>query len=176
MRGPRVPVARDRMEDQVRVRVSVCVAFMLALSMTSGCARRMNPETEWSNVKSTIDQFTRVFEAEDTSLFSRIMAHDPDMVTFGTDSVEHWVGWEKLKQGVQEQLAAVDSIKLTVTDQTIKIHSSGTVAWFSEFVDWDLKAGGQPVHIAGSRITGVLEKRDGNWVIVQFHASVPVSG
>jgi len=26
------------------------------------------------------------------------------------------------------------------------------------------------------RVTGVLEKRDGNWVFVQFHISAPISG
>ena len=57
----------------------------------------------------------------------------------------------------------------------MKVGPSRDVAWFSEVADWDLTAEGKPVHIAGSRITGVLEKRQGNWLIVQFHTSVPVA-
>jgi ketosteroid isomerase-like protein len=80
-----------------------------------------------------------------------------------------------LKESLTKQFASFEKTKLTVKDQVIKVNPSGNVAWFSEVVDWDIVAQAQPTHIEGSRITGVLEKRNGNWVIVQFHISVPVS-
>jgi len=158
----------------VRFRAWVCSAIMMPMAI--GCAQRSNPGAEQANVKSTIDRLVRAFEAKDTTLVPQIFAHDPDMVSFGTDAAEHWVGWDALRQNVDQEIAAYEDTKITIRDQTIKVHPSGQIAWFSEIADWDLKAGGKPVHITGTRITGVLEKRDGNWVIVQFHGSVPVSG
>ena len=50
------------------------------------------------------------------------------------------------------------------------------MAWFSELLDWQVTAGGERVALEGMRFTGVLEKRNGNWMIVQMHVSVPVAG
>lgn len=88
--------------------------------------------------------------------------------------MEHWVGWEELKRGVEQQFAAVDSVRAAVSGQIIKIDPSGNVAWFAEFVDWDLSAGGQTMHLGGYRFTGVLEKRDGNWVAYWPQLAPPV--
>ena len=98
------------------------------------------------------------------------------MVNSGTDTAERWVGYTALKEAVQKQFDAFESTKMTVRDQVIKVHKSGEAAWFSEIADWNVIAMEDTIEIKDSRFTGVLEKRDGNWVIVQFHASVPVSG
>jgi len=109
-------------------------------------------------------------------LLLRIMAHDADMVNYGSDAAEHFVGWEALKESLERMLPSLENIKITVRNQVIKVHPSGNLAWFSQVWDWDLVIEGQPVHSAGQRLTGVLEKRNDNWVFVQFHNSVPVSG
>ncbi len=140
----------------------------------SACAQQVDLEAEKVKVKIVIDQFTQVWEKEDLELFSRIMAHDADMVNFGSDAPEHFVGWEALKAAVEEMFPAFENTKIAVKDQVIKVHPSGQVAWFSQIWDWDLAVGGQPVRLEGCRFTGVLEKRNGNWVFVQFHNSVPV--
>lgn len=113
---------------------------------------------------------------EDLELLSKIMAHDADMENLGTDAVKRWVGWEALKESIQKQFDSFEDSKISLKDQVIKVHNSGNVAWFSEVTEWSLVAQGQQVRIEGFRFTGVLEKRNSNRVIVQFHASVPVSG
>jgi len=59
-----------------------------------------------------------------------------------------------------------------VRDLRIKVSGSGDVAWFFAMVDdlweWDGKPGGD----RDIRWTGVLEKRNGKWAIVQEHGSV----
>ena len=142
----------------------------------SACTQKVDLEAEKAQVKTVVDQLEQLFETEDMDLFSRIYAHDSDMVIFGTDAAERFVGWEAVKESFQQSFASFENTKLTVKDQVIKVHQSGEVAWFSEIMDWDLVAQGQPVTIQGTRLTGVLEKRNGNWVIVQVHASVPVAG
>lgn len=130
--------------------------------------------TEKTSVKKVIDQFAEFWQTHDMEVFSKIMAHDGDMVNYGSDTSEHFIGWKDLKDSVEKMLPSLQDTKITVQDQVIRIVSEGNVAWFSEVWDWNLKMGGNPVQINGQRLTGVLENRNGNWVIVQFHNSVPV--
>ena len=140
-----------------------------------GCNPKVDIEAERTKANTVVNQMIQALETQDMKLFAKITAHDSDMVNFGTDAAERWVGWNALEESLEQQFASFDKTKLAVKDQVIKINSSGNVAWFSEIVDWNLIAQGQPTHINGSRITGVLENRNGTWLIVQFHVSVPVS-
>ncbi|MBI2617541.1 nuclear transport factor 2 family protein [Candidatus Gottesmanbacteria bacterium] len=133
-------------------------------------------EAEKAKVKSVIDQFQQIWETKDMELLSKIIAHDAEMVNFGTDAFEHFVGWEALKKAVEKMLPSFENIKIAVRNQVVKVHPSRNVAWFSQVWDWGLMVEGKPVHSEGQRFTGVLEKRNGKWVFVQFHNSVPVSG
>ena len=150
-------------------------AITVCLSLNNCTQQRtVNSDAERTKVKSVVDDFKNFWETEDMNLFSKIMAHDADMVNYGTDANEIFVGWNALKDSISQILPAIDKTKITVRNQVIKVDADGNAAWFSEIWDWDLMFGGQPAQIPNQRLTGVLEKRDGNWVIVQFHNSVPV--
>ena len=167
---------------KINIRLIGGIGILFAVSSLVACGtiihgtkQKVDIEVEKARVKSVVDQFEQFWETEDMRLFSRIIAHDADMVNYGTDAAEHFVGWEALKESVEKMLPSFENTKLTAKDQVIKVHPSGNMAWFSEVVDWDGVAEGKPVRI-GFRLTGVLEKRNDNWVFVQFHASVPVAG
>ena len=74
------------------------------------------------------------------------------------------------------QFASYEDTEVTTRDQVIRVNSGGEAAWFSEVIDMNLTAGGEAVEVPGMRFTGVLEKRNGTWVIVQIHASMGVAG
>ncbi len=93
---------------------------------------------------------------------------------FGTSAGERIVGWNALKEMMQKQFETTETTNISISDQVIKLHDSGKVAWFSEIMDWEIVAGDQQVKLEGLRVTGVLEKREGNWVYVQLHYSIPV--
>lgn len=127
-------------------------------------------------VNSALDQMIQAYETENVELFSKIWAHDPDMVILGTDAAERFVGYESVENSMKKQFESYEETKVTSRERIIKVHKSGEVAWFSELWDVKGKAQDQPYALEGMRVTGVLEKRNGNWVTVQWHASVPVSG
>jgi len=160
----------------MRIRISSLLILILILALTTQCANEVDVEAEKSELKKVIDQFTQTLVNEDIETFSRIMAHDDDMVTFGTDAAEHWIGWEPLKEDVQKMFDSADYSKISIREQVIKISKSGDVAWFSEILDFQVEVQGEQVNNPGIRFTGVLEKREGNWIIVQFHNSMPVAG
>ncbi len=130
---------------------------------------------EKNNVKKTVDEFALFWETHNMELLSKIMAHDPDIVNFGSDASEHFIGWNMFKEAVEKMLPSLQETKISVSDQVIKMAPSGDVAWFSEIWNWDLKINNEPVQMYGQRLTGVLEKRNGKWVFVQFHNSVPAA-
>ncbi len=124
-------------------------------------------------VNALLDQYETVLETNNMELLSSITAHDADMVNFGTSADERVVGWEALSQLMQAQFDATESSEVTVKDRVIKVHEEGKVAWYSEINDWVVTMNGEEMTLNGFRVTGVLEKRDGKWLIVQLHFSVP---
>ncbi len=140
--------------------------FASAYCGISGCNQRADIGTEKANVKKVVDQFAQFWETEDMELLSIIMSHDADMVNYGSDADEIFVGWDDFRESVEKMLPALENTRIKVRDQVIKVHTSGNVAWFSEIWDWTLTAGGNPVQVENQRLTGVLEKRNGSWIFV----------
>jgi uncharacterized protein (TIGR02246 family) len=142
----------------------------------NSCSQKQtaNTDAERTKVKSVVDNFKNIWETEDMNLVSKIIAHDSDIVIYGTDANENFVGWEAVKGYFSHMFPVIEKTKLRVRNQIIKVAADGNAAWFSETLDWDLMFGGQPAQLPNTRLTGVLEKRDGNWVIVQIHNSIPV--
>jgi ketosteroid isomerase-like protein len=110
---------------------------------------------------------------KDFDLFFSTIADDSDFVSvtpynrvkFGVEAVKQdtsfW-GDPRFK-----------AIRHEIHDLKIGFSRSGEVAWFYGLLDdineWD----GQPANWEKVRWTGVLEKRDGNWRVVQQHFSWP---
>ena len=152
---------------------ALSATLLLAPAAFAASHTEMNAE---AGAKAVVDEFNKIFESEDMAAFDRIFAHDADAVSFGTDAAERFVGFDALRKSVTSQFASFEGSKLAVRDEVVKVSRGGDAAWFSEVVDWDTKAGGEAVSLKGCRFTGVLEKRDGAWKVVQFHASMPVQG
>ena len=123
-----------------------------------------------------VNQFGQMWESEDMSLVDRIFTQGSDLMVFGTDAAEIWVGFDTFKTSLEDQFVAYEDTEVTTRDQVVSVHPSGETAWFRELADWHVTVEGERMEVNGLRITGVLEKRDGAWVIVQMHISVPVSG
>lgn len=153
--------------------VVICLTTMI-LVMAIACTKLKNQEKEKGAVAELLNKFTLGFETKNLELLSEIFSHDEDMVNFGTDADEVWIGWEPLKKSFQKQFAAYDKIKIAFDKTSIKIHSTGTIAWFSTFMSVDITSHEQPFHYDGMRMTGVAEKRNGVWIFVQRHVALPV--
>jgi len=152
----------------------ILFSLVVALLAVSACAQKVDIEAEEAQVQSVLDQVVQANEAEDMALMAKITAQDEDIVQFGGAENQRFVGWEAFKEAMEKQFAGVENMKVSLRDQVITVHHSGSVAWFSEIMDLDCLMQNKPVSLKGMRYTGVMEKRDGIWVIVQGHLSVPV--
>lgn len=131
---------------------------------------------EQVEVKEVVDRFGRMWEDEDMVTFDEVIARDSNMVIIGTDTAEYIVGYESFRALREQQYASFDNVDFHVTDQHIGVSSNGMAAWFTERFDLYTVAEGRSITLKNLRLSGVLEKRDGTWKIVQLHTSVPVAG
>ena len=107
-------------------------------------------------------------------LFS-IMAQDEDFFIFHPDSRSTIVGFEAFKK-LGERVWMKEEFKATdyaIKDLRLKFAELGNAAWYSCMLDDHAEWNGKPTGWDNCRWTGTLEKRGGQWVIVQMHFSFP---
>jgi ketosteroid isomerase-like protein len=140
-------------------------------SRDSEMAFDRSAETE--AVTATINNVIGWAVTKDFELFFGTIAGDSDYISV--------TPYDRVKIGVAE--IAADSafwadprfkaIRHEINDLKIVFSRSGDVAWFYGLLDdineWD----GQPANWEKIRWTGVLEKREGKWRVVQQHFSWP---
>ncbi len=133
-----------------------------------------------ANEKAVIEQIIRdsILWAltKDVEMQKDTMAHDADLLIIWTGSTHITRGWKEHETSFETWLdPRFEAVRTEVRDLEVHISRSGDVAWYfadlDDVVSWEGKASkfGE-----GLRWTGVLEKRDGHWVIVQMHASLAV--
>ena len=130
-------------------------------------------EGEKAKIKTVVESSIGWALEKDWDMLYSAVAHDPEFFIFHPDSASTIVGFDAFKAHV-ERLFKNDHFKAThfeTKDLRINLSRSGEVAWYScyldDFGEWD----GQPFGWENCRWTGVLEKRDGDWVICQMHFS-----
>lgn len=133
----------------------------------------VNIETEKTAVKSILDKYVESIENADMRLYEKNVAHDSTMVNFGAMGIPI-IGWNALKQVIENQNAALSQTKINVSNLNIHIQENANLAWATCL--WELKAimVDKPITLP-VRCTWVLEKRQSGWVIVHFHKSVAMS-
>lgn len=133
----------------------------------------MNNQTDV--VRSVIDDFFTAMDEQNLDTLSEITAHDAEMVNIGTDSEEYWKGWEALKKDTIAMFQKMKSYQVRRRKEVINISSTGTVAWFTFIMDSEVETEDDKYTTKNARFSGVMEKRDGQWMFVQSHLSVPLS-
>jgi hypothetical protein len=146
----------------------VCI---LILSCSKGPQR--NPAQDRKEIARVVgNSITWALDKNSDLLFSSV-AQDSSFFIFHPDSASTIVGFDAFKKMVNDFFMQ-DGFKATgsaIRDMRIDISRSGSVAWYSAILDDFGEWNGKPTAWRNTRWTGVLEKRDGKWVIVQMHFS-----
>ena len=142
----------------------------ITLMLITACQLKVNQEVEKKKIKAVLDSYITSIETEDIDLYAKVLAHDQDMVNFGT-SEPPIVGWDTLKKAIEDQNSALSQTKITASDLSIHISKDGNFAWATDLWDFRAMMADQAIEIP-IRCSWILEKRDGQWVVVHFHKSV----
>jgi ketosteroid isomerase-like protein len=154
----------------------VILTVLLLLAFT-GCAPKADVQADKAAVRAIVDSLMIATQTNNLDIFARIFSHDADNVFFGTDSAEHFVGYESLIDATKRNFASVEpGSQMPLRDVVVGVSKGGNAAWVSYLCDYKGKSQGQLFAFSGLRATLVLEKQNSKWSIVHMHGSVPVSG
>lgn len=110
---------------------------------------------------------------KDRELLESVISHDEDLFMFNPDSRNTVRGWNMFTQAFDIWMdPRFEATRFEMRDVRISISRAGDVAWYSAVIDdcgtWE----GREFCWTDARWTGVLEKREGKWIIVQMHISI----
>ena len=110
---------------------------------------------------------------KDTGLLFQCFAHDSELFWFTPRDDGTTRGFEAFAHTTENFFMQPEfkAIGYEIRDLHITLSRSGNVAWYRARLDDFNQWKGQPANWDDVRWTGVLEKRDGRWVIVQMHFS-----
>lgn len=151
-----------------RVTGLLIVSIIIANSCTTNCRNG-----ELQEVEKTINNVFGWAVEKDFNLFYSSIANDSNFISV-TPGNRVKFGFNEVKKdssfwGSPDFKALSHEIK----DLKITFSKHGDVAWFFCYVNDYNTWKGEPANWENVRWTGVLEKRDGKWKVVQQHFSWP---
>lgn len=150
----------------------VALLSLFVILVISTCAQpAVDIEAETVAINALLEEYAKSIEAENMQTYAKLVAHDATMVNFGGFG-RSIVGWDALKKVMEGQNEMLSETMIEVSGLQIHVSADGKLAWATCL--WDLKAmmAENPVALP-IRCTWVLEKREGGWIIVHFHKSMP---
>ncbi len=151
------------------------VILVSALMVTGASAVGVEAEKEKDQVIKTIETSIKwCFPDKSRERLYGSVVQDSTYFMFQPDSRSTIRGFESFRE-FSERVFMVDECQpegSTIKDLRVVISRSGDVAWFSCLLDDWGEWAGTPWSWKDTRWTGVLQKIDGRWVMMQQHFSM----
>ncbi len=150
--------------------IPICLALGALLCPTTSA------KATQANEKAVIEKNIRASIGwaltKDRPLLESVLAHDDHLFMFQPDSKSTIAGWDQFAKQFDFWMdPRFKATKFDIRELRINLSRSGDIAWWSCILDdlgeWD----GKPIGWKDTRWTGVIEKRDRKWIIVQMHFS-----
>ena len=151
------------------------ILLIILVLITAACYNKREEKTDYSKdlilIKQVINNSIGWAQNKDLNLLYSVIANDTAFLEIHPDN--------SIVRGISEFKESekfwmnpdFKAIRYEIRDLNIHISQSGTVAWWYCLLDDINEWKGQPANWENTRWTGVTEKRDGKWVIVQQHFS-----
>jgi len=156
--------------------MQVSVLFRLIVYMVIGGAcwvpAAISGTADNTELESTVRALVRANAEKDLPAMSKLMAHDADITSYSIGG-RKYVGWPALERDIKEEFANVAALDLHISE--LNVWSKGDIGWYTMELDYvrilgqgpDQQRAGLPL-----RETGVLERRNGRWVLLSWHESL----
>lgn len=158
-----------------KINTFLVVFVILFANSCSDCDQKFSKADEMIAIENLLEEYVLANENQDFDLIEKIWAPDSDIILYGTDSDERLMGWTNIRSAIREQFLQIEETYISASDQYIKLNCTGSTAWFAETLDYNFVYKGEAKNYKGLRFTGVVEKMDGQWKLVQAHLSLPAS-
>ncbi|MCK9484552.1 MAG: nuclear transport factor 2 family protein [Candidatus Marinimicrobia bacterium] len=163
------------MEDGIRTSRRYLIFILLTVSLLFKCEkeRSLDRNSEYEAVKLAINNVIGWAVDKDFDLFFGTIADDSNFISVTPN--------ERVKFGVADvkndtafwASPNFKAVRHEIHDLRINFSRDGKVAWYYCVLDDYNTWKGQPANWEKVRWTGVLEKRNGRWRVVQQHYSWP---
>lgn len=130
-------------------------------------------KAETDQIRAVLDQYVVANEEQNFSLIETIWDANERIVLIGTNSDEKLVGWSEIDKAIKEQFESFTDTYIVVSEQNIRLNATANTAWFNEVMNYNFIYNEEAKSFSGVRFTGVLEKINEKWLLVQGHLSIP---
>lgn len=136
----------------------------------------LTPVPGFTNVgtgpESVIRALVEANAALDLAGMSRLMAHDDDATGYSIGG-RKYVGWPELERALRDEFASVTKLEIPITG--LKVWTKDDLAWFAmelDYIRYVNEDGELRRTVIPLRESGVLEKRQGQWLLLAWHESL----
>ncbi|MFO0705563.1 MAG: nuclear transport factor 2 family protein [Nitrospira sp.] len=129
------------------------------------------PATAGADPESVIRRMVQANADLDMETLSRLIAHDADITSY-TIGGRKYVGWPDLERDMREEFQAVTKLEIPIRE--LKVWTKGDLAWFTMELDYirhTRNGSHDAVTVLPLRESGVLENREGEWLLLSWHES-----
>ncbi|MEO8048492.1 MAG: nuclear transport factor 2 family protein [Nitrospirota bacterium] len=158
----------------------VLVLFRLIVLLLIGAVwcvpTAMSAPADNTELETTVRALVQANAEKDFSAMSKLMAHDADIVSYSIGG-RKYVGWPNLERDIKEEFAKVSALDLPISE--LKVWSKGDIGWYTMELDYVRVLGQGPDQQRTAmplRETGVLERRNGRWILLSWHESFRNAG
>jgi ketosteroid isomerase-like protein len=156
------------------MRVSVLFRFIVYMLIGGACwiPAAMSSTVDNTELETAVRALVRANAEKDLPAMSKLMAHDADITSYSIGG-RKYVGWPDLERDIKEEFANVAVLNLPISE--LKVWSKGDIGWYTMELDYVRVLGQGPDQqraVMPLRETGVLERRNGRWVLLSWHESL----
>jgi ketosteroid isomerase-like protein len=160
----------------MRVPVLVRLMVYMVIGGASWVPAAMSVTSDNTQLETTVRALVRANAEKDLPAMSKLMAHDADITSY-TIGGRKYVGWPDLERDMKEEFGKVAALDLPISE--LKVWSKGDIGWYTMELDYVRIFGqgqDQQRAVMPLRETGVLERRNGQWVLLSWHESLRNAG
>ncbi len=156
--------------------VFLLVIILILTGIIMGCCSmesKNDNEAEKAQIAEVVRNNIGWAVNKDKELLFSTITHNEKLFYFSPNDAGTIFGFEAFTNLTESFFMHEDfkAISSNVRELKINLSKSGDAAWYSARLDDYNEWKGQPANWEDVRWTGVLEKQDGKWVIVQMHFS-----
>lgn len=155
------------------IAIFIFISCNVASKSAAPTISKLDIAKEKSEISQILDNLANATESGNLEMLENIWLTTKDVLLIGTESDEKLYGWKEIKEAIIKQSNSFAETLISITDQDIWISNDGHVAWFFEELNYNFVYEEKAMTFTGIRFTGVMQKIDGNWRLVQQHLSIP---
>lgn len=120
-------------------------------------------------VEALLKKMYELMRAGDGKAVAQVIAEAANVLFVGTDADEWWDSSDAARSAFQEQLEATGGFDIEPGE--LRGYAEGDIGWFDDQPTLRLPDGA----VVPMRLTGVAQRSDGTWTVIQGHLSVAAS-